>query len=394
MHNYKLQEARGPADDFYNEIVPEVLADKVYEENQLLLNKIKEAQMSDVIKNVFSLYDTRFKKLSECLEKFPSYRGYISSVAQFFTIFEKEKTPKYENVGKIFLFSICYTELTGEKQGYQLLSDEHITIKTIKEQAKNHKDAPKNFFYTEEEGTHFLTKMEDYPNYIQIGLTYVEILNSVIEGEYKDALKMLAKQKEYTPDFKGANIARDIVKLLSLRYASCMNQAIIGGSAYHQKILPIFNAFCFIFREIIPDFEDNHYAQMVINLENTFELAQNKMDGYKDEFESWIQIFKRKDLSEVVLDNSWTPCFTQELSSQLSKVASANYYTWDDNMYNDKVNLAIAYKETFDLFKTSFESWIKAHKSIYKKSSNPLSGKAWLEMEENEGILLRAFVSS
>ena len=62
IHNYDLQARNSKVTDLYNELAPNDLAEKVFQENDALLETIFEAEWSEMAKEICALYDQRIEK--------------------------------------------------------------------------------------------------------------------------------------------------------------------------------------------------------------------------------------------------------------------------------------------------------------------------------------------
>lgn len=100
----------------------------------------------------------------------------------------------------------------------------------------------------------------------------------------------------------------------------------------------------FIFTNIVTDLSDNHYLQVCTNLKTTYELAQHKMEGYKENFLSWVERFNTKDIASVELDGSWVPQYDTDTQQKLEEVKNQNLkHIWTE-VYNE-TNLGVSYHE-------------------------------------------------
>lgn len=193
-------------------------------------------------------------------------------------------------------------------------------------------------------------------------------------------------------DLAKNQIARDAAKVLTLRLTSAINQAIIAQKSYEHDISPLLQTIACIFKNLITDLSDNHYAQVIINLEKTYEIANPKMNGYREEFMRWIELLRNRNLEEIMLEGDWTPKYHHDIIDKIASNKIANFEVWSD-VYSSN-NPGIAYNLLLTGFKDSFAPWIKIHRSIFKKSEQPRSGDFILEAEEELGIKLKAFAKS
>lgn len=171
----------------------------------------------------------------------------------------------------------------------------------------------------------------------------ISVLSDIVEDNYESALKTIAMQKNVDPTFKDLSIIKDAAKVLSLRYTSQINQYIIASKPYEQGIEKCFNALVFIFKNLVTDFEDNHYKQVVINLKMTREVAHSKMDGYVDKFDEWIQLFDTYNIDSAQLDQSWEPKYSEDLAQTIDRITNTNNYVFNE-CYNSK-NMGVIYSE-------------------------------------------------
>jgi len=226
---------------------------------------------------------------------------------------------------------------------------------------------------------------------MQRSIKTISVLSDIVEDQYKSALLTIAKQKEETPDLKVYSIIRDAAKVLSLRYTTAINQAIIEEKSFEKGIKPLLDALTFIFKVIIPEYDDNHYSQVIINLKMTYEVANHKMNDYKDQFKNWIEVFNARALDTIELDETWEPKFSDDTIAKLKEADNVDYYKWHDTFHSN--NIGVVYESMFGLFKENFKTWIGIHKSIFKRNSNSLTGNAFLNKEEELGINLRKYAN-
>lgn len=164
-----------------------------------------------------------------------------------------------------------------------------------------------------------------------------------MEGEYKKALKSIVKRKdELNGDMRSASFLRDGGKVLSLRYTTSINQAIINGKSFEDDIVPLLHGLCFIFRTIITDPTDNHYLQVCINLKTSLEVAGHKMGDYRQKFEEWVQIFENKETEKVELDDTWIPQYSEDLRNRIAEVDHKDYENQWHDVYGDN-NIGVVF---------------------------------------------------
>lgn len=158
----------------------------------------------------------------------------------------------------------------------------------------------------------------------------------------------------------------------------------------------------FIFRNLVTDWTDNHYKQVIENLKTTYAVAKDKMGDYAENFEKWINTFETEEIGSVALEGDWEPQYTQELNEKLAEIQKADYAEkWNDVYKEDNIGIAfkgllgkfILYNSALENFKDSFEQWIKIHRSICKKADNIQVGNHILDIEKGLGIDLKGFAA-
>lgn len=318
LHNYSLQYRGAKESDAYNELVPPMLAEKVYQENDKLMETIAEAETSEVAKDIMSLYNSRIDKITQFKDKENVDLDSASSILQFFHK-PKSTSPDYSNVGKWMLLNLCVIEKTGNEAGLRGIDGHDLLFKKLRSaiESSHNKNTPKALTLTDEEETVLVQKLSGYKDKIYNVLVTTQVLADIVEGEYKQAILSIIKRKEELGgELKAVPKARDAGKVLTLRFTTSINQAIIKGESYENAILPCFHSLVYLFRHLIQNYEDNHYLQVIINLKTTFELAGDKMEGYKEDFEKWLEIFDNKALDTINLQGDWTPKYPEELQGK------------------------------------------------------------------------------
>jgi ubiquitin carboxyl-terminal hydrolase 25/28 len=239
LHNYDLQYKDNKKLDEYNKLVPPVLAEKVYKENDALLQTITEAEASEMAKEIMSLYDQRMEKIKKFIQENEKNAnlGYASSILQFFHK-AKPDSPDNSHIGKWFLFDMCVKEKTGNEGGINaILDDDPLAVK-LKSGfiSANHKDAPRSLRLNDTDSVELMTKVSEFPETMRNVLVTCSVLNDIIEGNYKQAVLTIAKRKEeLNHNLSGSAVfIRDTGKVMSLRFTSAINQAIIKGESYEQ----------------------------------------------------------------------------------------------------------------------------------------------------------------
>lgn len=70
------------------------------------------------------------------------------------------------------------------------------------------------------------------------------------------------------------------------------------------------------------------------------------MEGYKEQFLNWVELFNTKTISTVELDGSWEPEYDSDTQQKLEEFKSKDdKYVWTED-YND-TNLGVSYHESF-----------------------------------------------
>jgi len=106
LHNYSLQGRDSHSTDAYNELVPPLLAEKVYKENDALMDTIEEAECSDMAKHIISMYEARYEKIKTFMEKEKPSLECASSITQFFFKPNRPNAVDTSHIGKWFLFDM------------------------------------------------------------------------------------------------------------------------------------------------------------------------------------------------------------------------------------------------------------------------------------------------
>ena len=393
LHNYNLQFRNSKEFDLYNQLVPNDLAEKVFQENDSLLETIYEAECSELAKEICALYDQRIEKIMTFIEKEKDANlEFVSPIAQFFHIAKNQKD--FSHIGKWFLLDICFREKTKSEGGINALPDEDLLIKKVKSVLidSKHKNAPISMRLSDDDTAYYVQKWTEFRDKLENALITSGILSDIIEDNIKNAILGIIKLQNDQGDLAKNQIARDAAKVLTLRLTSAINQAIIAQKSYEHDISPLLQTIACIFKNLITDLSDNHYAQVIINLEKTYEIANPKMNGYREEFMRWIELLRNRNLEEIKLEGDWTPKYHHDIIDKIASNKTANFEIWSD-VYSSN-NPGIAYNLLLTGFKDSFAPWIKIHRSIFKKSEQPRSGDFILEAEEELGIKLKAFAKS
>ena len=193
-----------------------------------------------------------------------------------------------------------------------------------------HKNTPRSLKLTDEEQAILVEKLSGYKSKVYNAIVTCGVLSDIVEAEYKKASLAIIKRQEEVENMKESPIVRDAGKVLTLRFTSSINQAIIAGKSYSDEILPIFCNLVFLFNNLFKDYDDNHYYQVVIKIKTTLDVAGNKMEEYKEEFEKWIKKFENRELATVNLQGDWTPQYDQELQEKLKQTDTINVEKWED----------------------------------------------------------------
>jgi len=158
----QFRDSKNP--DLYNQLVPADLAEKVYQENDVLVETIAEAEYSEMAKEIMNLYNQRIEKVQAFIDKEKGANlEYASSITQFFV--KAGKNPvDHSNIGRWFLLDMCYKEKSGNNEGLSSLPDDDRLLLKLTSGFSNSKNAPTSARLNDDDAAYFIQKMSDYKN--------------------------------------------------------------------------------------------------------------------------------------------------------------------------------------------------------------------------------------
>ena len=335
LNTYKLQFRNEEPSDYYNSLVPSELAENVFKENDKLLQLIEDSESSDKAQKIMEMYDRRMKKIMDFKEENSSNK-LIKHASPLIELLEKPQNQNkdFTNIGKWFLFNQCFVEVTGIDGGIQSIENDNVLLEKLRTSIKGtkHKNAPISVRITDAENTKLMEVLSVYPESIKDVIVSIPVLIAIVESNYLDALCYIAKRKEERQEnFSKATFLRDSVRVLSLHSTSQINQSIIKGSGYEEAILPLLHNLVFIFKYIITNREDNHFKQVQINLKATYNLGNQKMEGYAQEFADWVKVFEEDTINEVELPGNFCPKYPEDVVGKFKEIDKIDYCSkWND----------------------------------------------------------------
>lgn len=124
-----------------------------------------------------------------------------------------------------------------------------------------------------------------------------------------------------------------------------INKLIIQGESFDKNIVPIFNIFIFVFKNLYTDLEDLHYKQVLLNLRTTLEIVGEKLGENKEQFEVYLTKFEEKDLDSIYKWDEELPEYSKDVKSLLKGVKKCDYTNKWNHMYTDN-NIIFLFQES------------------------------------------------
>lgn len=351
----------------------------------------------DTVKDVSNLYNKYYNQIQDFIKDLQPNLKYASSITQFITE-DKRNNTQDDKTARYVLLDLLVREKTEFKDGIVTIPAGHPLLEKLRSGFINnssYKNAPASLDMTDNELISYGNKMEEFKGKQTIGAKIVNLLESILQKKFKDAILIIHKAKSEAPDgdLKGnLKIVKDSSKVIILYLTSMINSSIIDGLSYEEGILPCLEGIFYIFTHLVTDVEDNHYKQVIINLKTTVEVADTKITDYKDKLLDAIRILESKKPQDFTFENEWTPQYTETYHTLMDTVLGKNPYQWHED-YNAE-NLGVLYGDNFTKFKNSYGTWLTIHRNIYKTTNSPKQGDDYLESEKKENIDLKKFANT
>lgn len=144
-------------------------------------------------------------------------------------------------------------------------------------------------------------------------------------------------------DLTKINFLRDGGRVSLLRLTSQINELIIKGEAFEQKILPILITLVQVYHTTYTDYEDLHYKQVCANLRATLDIAREKLGENAVKFEELVTVIENKNFSDIQIPENLLPSYGEDLDHKINEVRSMDFIQKWHDMYSEK-NIMVAFE--------------------------------------------------
>ncbi|CAI2375920.1 unnamed protein product [Moneuplotes crassus] len=379
------------SDDYYNKLVSDDMCATIFEEDLKLKAEIEDSKVAEKAKKVKDLYEKRIKTVQQFKEEHSTYNKYnYASIVLSFD--QKTKVQNdFWHLGKWFLFNQCYKEALGtDEDMINLPSDDKLRNKLAEIITSGGDNYPTIFSLTDEGIVKVSEITGNYKDNLITAIICCEVFSDLVYQDYTGAVRKIMKRFSEIQDLNKINFLRDGGRVSLIRLTSQINELIIKGEAFEQKILPILITFVQVYGTTYTDYEDLHYKQVCANLRATLDVARDKLGENAAKFEELVTILENKNFGELQIPENLLPSYGEDLDHKISEVRSMDFIQKWHDVYSEK-NIMVTFEKGLGEFRKNLEKYIETHKRLVKKANGLFSAEDFFKIEEEHGINLRQF---
>lgn len=224
--------------DVYSSLLPPKLKKEVYEDNAKLENEISEFRAGSLVKKVGDTFNSRFETLMQVKDQKPFEKTY--PLFNFICYLDSQKNPLF----KWQLLDVTLKDNLEGQIGLEVLEQDDPIYKKLQSTfMKNCKNKPSGLILSKNEAYNLDVTKGSYIKALTEKTTYEYLVNNLLASKWESshqAICFYMENKLYSNSDQRKKVL-DIIKLLSLRFASLICEMIMkndmGNCLLFTKLL-------------------------------------------------------------------------------------------------------------------------------------------------------------